>query len=162
MSEQEIRSAIEALQKMLPVEQVATSVEHGTETSEDVDGYQGGTSSTDTNAEEDTTTDTTDENIEPQTNGKLTDDVTPKVDATFEQSTNAQEVNGVEQMLGANLDQRFATMQKELTETRIELDKVKVVLSEILTRIELVQEVTDRVTTVDHDSLLSESIKLLV
>lgn len=100
--------------------------------------------------------------IEPQTNGKITDDVTPSVDVSFEQSTTATETAGVEQVLSANLDQRFATMLKNYTDVKAEVDKMKVVLSEIMTRIELVQEVTDKVTTVDHDTLLSESIKLLV
>lgn len=100
--------------------------------------------------------------IEPQTNGKITDDVTPEVDVAFEQSTTATETAGVEQVLEANLDQRFATMLKNYTEVKAEVDKMKVVLSEIMTRIELVQEVTDKVTTVDHDTLLSESIKLMV
>lgn len=100
--------------------------------------------------------------IEPQTNGKITDDVTPSVNTTFEESTAATETMGVEQVLEANLDQRFATMLKNYTDIKAEVDKMKVVLSEIMTRIELVQEVTDKVTTVDHDTLLSESIKLMI
>jgi hypothetical protein len=100
--------------------------------------------------------------IEPQTNGAITDDVTPKVNTTFEESTNASEVIGTEQVLEANVDQRFATMQTQITEMKIGFDKMQVALAEILTRIELVQEVTDKVTTVDHDSLLTESIRLLV
>lgn len=100
--------------------------------------------------------------IEPQTNGKVTDSVKPGVDVAFEQSTTATETAGVEQVLSANFDQRFATFTTELTNLKVEMDKMKVALSEILTRIELVQEVTDKVTTVDHDTLLSESIKLLI
>lgn len=100
--------------------------------------------------------------IEPQTNGKITDDVSPSVNTAFEESTEATEVQGVEQVLEANLDQRFATMLKNYTDVKAEVDKMKVVLSEIMTRIELVQEVTDKVTTVDHDTLLTESIKLLI
>lgn len=100
--------------------------------------------------------------IEPQTNGKITDDVTPKVDTQFENPAPMEEPNGVEQVLHANFDQRFATFTKELAILKSEMDKMKVVLSEIMTRIELVQEVTDKVTTVDHESLLTESIKLLV
>lgn len=100
--------------------------------------------------------------IEPQTNGKITDDVTPSVNTTFEESTTATETKGVEQVLEANLDQRFATMLKNYSDVKAEVDKMKVVLSEIMTRIELVQEVTDKVTTVDHDTLLSESIKLMI
>lgn len=100
--------------------------------------------------------------IEPQTNGKVTDDITPKLDTSFQESTTATETVGVEQMLSANFDKRFATILTQYTELKMEVDKMKVALSEILTRIELVQEVTDKVTTVDHDSLLSESIKLLI
>lgn len=100
--------------------------------------------------------------IEPQTNGKITDKVKPGVESTFEENTTATETAGVEQVLAANFDQRFATMLTQYTELKVEMDKMKVALAEILTRIELVQEVTDKVTTVDHDTLLSESIKLLV
>lgn len=100
--------------------------------------------------------------IEPQTNGKITDKVVPGVDTGFEQSTTATETDGVEQVLAANFDQRFATILTQYTELKMEMDKMKVALSEIMTRIELVQEVTDKVTTVDHDTLLTESIKLLI
>lgn len=100
--------------------------------------------------------------IEPQTNGKITDDVTPKVDVEFEEDTTAEETIGVEEVLSANLDQRFATIATDYAKLKAEMDKMKVVLSEIMTRIELVQEITDKVTTVDHDTLLSESIKLMI
>lgn len=100
--------------------------------------------------------------IEPQTNGKITDNVEPGVDSTFQEATTATETAGVEQVLAANFDQRFATILTQYTELKVEFDKMKVALAEIMTRIDLVQEVTDKVTTVDHDTLLSESISLLV
>lgn len=100
--------------------------------------------------------------IEPQTNGKVTDNIQAGVNTSFEESTVATETAGVEQVLQANFDQRFATMLTQYTELAAEMDKMKVALAEIMTRIELVQEVTDKVTTVDHDTLLSESIKLLI
>lgn len=100
--------------------------------------------------------------IEPQTNGKITDDVKPGVSSEFEEATTATETAGVEQVLAANFDQRFATILTQYTELKVEMDKMKVALAEIMTRIELVQEVTDKVATIDHDTLLSESIKLLV
>lgn len=101
-------------------------------------------------------------NIEPQTNGKITDDVKPGVKSEFEEPASGTETIGVEGVLAANLDQRFATLTAENQKLAAEMDKMKIALSEILTRIDLVQEVTDKVTTVDHDTLLSESIKLLV
>lgn len=99
--------------------------------------------------------------IEPQTNGKITDDITPKVDTQFEESTDAQETVGVDQLLSSNIDVRFATFQGEYDNLKMEVDKLKVAMAEILTRIELVQEVTDKVVTVDHDSLLGEAVRLL-
>lgn len=101
-------------------------------------------------------------NIEPQTNGKKTDSIVAGVKSSFEEETTATETIGVEQLLSANFDERFGTLTNELSDIKIEMDKMKVALSEILTRIDLVQEVTDKVTTVDHDTLLSESIKLLI
>lgn len=101
-------------------------------------------------------------NIEPQTNGKITDDVKQGPDVAFEEPASGTETLGVEGVLSANLDQRFATLTASYQQLAAEMDKMKIALSEILTRIDLVQEVTDKVTTVDHDTLLSESIKLLI
>lgn len=101
--------------------------------------------------------------IEPQTNGKITDDIAPGVDVAFEQSTTATEVSGAEQVISANIDERFATVLQEITTLKMEQDKINVAMSQILTRIELVQEVTDKVVSpISHDTLLTDAVKLLV
>lgn len=117
--------------------------------------------------------------IEPQTNGAITDDipaanvdenspslsvaVVPGPKSKFEESTAALEVAGTEAAVTVNYDEKFATIAKEYALLMGKIDKLEVAMSQILTRIDLVQEVTDKVVApVTHDSLLAESIKLLV
>ena len=107
------------------------------------------------------------ESIDPQPNGEIQSDVTevqPAVKSEFVDTppVPAVEPVGVEEPLTSNIDERFATAFQQYQEVKQELDKLKVAINEIMTRVDLVQEVTDKVATVDHDTLLTESIKLLV
>ena len=107
------------------------------------------------------------EDIDPQPNGEIQPDVTevqPAVKSEFVDTppVPAVEPVGVEEPLTSNIDERFATAFQQYQEVKQELDKLKVAINEIMTRVDLVQEVTDKVATVDHDTLLTESIKLLV
>jgi hypothetical protein len=153
MDNAKIQAMIDELQSMLTTE---TTVTEGAEISTPEEVENTGVEQKNTEVVE-----THIEPVDPQTNGTK-DDVTPKVDATFEEPTNAQETQGTQEDNGTNYDQMFASYDKRLLEQAMEIDKLKLFCSEIGTRLELVSEITDKVVTVDHDSLLTDSIKLLV
>lgn len=117
--------------------------------------------------------------IEPQTNGPITDDVpktanqdegspalatavVPGPKSVYENPTNAVEVVGAEQPVTFNYDEKFATIAKEYAVLAGAIDKLNVQMAQILTRIDLVQEVTDKVVTPDHDTFLTQAVSLLV
>lgn len=116
--------------------------------------------------------------IEPQTNGAITDDVpaanqdenspalatavVPGPKSVYEAPTNAVEVVGTELPVTVNYDEKFATIAKEYAVLAGAIDKLNVQMAQILTRIDLVQEVTDKVVTPDHDTFLTQAVNLLV
>lgn len=117
--------------------------------------------------------------IEPQTNGPITDDVpstanqdenspalatavVPGPKSVYENPTNAVEVVGTELPVTVNYDEKFATIAKEYAVLAGAIDKLNVQMAQILTRIDLVQEVTDKVVTPDHDTFLTQAVNLLV
>lgn len=160
MSKEEIMKMIEMLQK--EADKISSNENPQPEESFTEDGNEPVVNENDEVEEQ--------KQIEPQTNGEITDDIPYKEDAkagiteepSGESTSVAGEVVGFEDMLANNFDERWATIQSNYDILKAEQDKMKVALSEILTRIELVQNVTDKVTTIDHDTLLTESIKLLV
>lgn len=116
--------------------------------------------------------------IEPQTNGPITDNVekanvdenspalatavVPGPKSNFEAPTTAVEVVGTELPVTVNYDEKFATIAKEYAVLAGAIDKLNVQMAQILTRIDLVQEVTDKVVTPDHDTFLTQAVNLLV
>ncbi|MCL2311006.1 MAG: hypothetical protein FWC41_00745 [Firmicutes bacterium] len=102
---------------------------------------------------------------EVETNGNPLNDneeIKQGIDANFEENINIQEPKGADEILTQSIDLRFGTYESKLQQCREEIDKLKVALNMIMTRIDLVEDVTDKFIEVDSDSLLTESIKLLV
>jgi len=146
MDNEQIRMLIANLQSQLTDENVVNDV------------VETGVTDTTTVVEENNPQD---ENI---TNGGLEDDtvIVNAVDTTFEETSTDVEVIGVDELLSQSIDLRLATMQGEIDKVKTENDKLKVALSQILSRISLVETVTDKVVTVDTDTLLTDSIKMLI
>ena len=112
---------------------------------------------------EETTEETTEGITEDITNGTQQEDNTELNtghNTEFEESTTAteQEPTGTNDVLMQSIDLRFATYEKRLTVFATEFDKLKVAVNNIMTRIELVEDITDNITEVDNDELLSESL----
>jgi len=159
MDRAKIQAMIDELTSMLGEPDVAEGGENSEAPAQD--GQQVEQETTEVPVDESGATD--EGHIDPQTNGApVEDDVTPKVDAEFTAPADGVETVGTQNDNGTNYDAMFASYEKRLSDQAVEIDKLKVFCAEIGTRLELVQEITDKVTTVDHDSLLTDSIKLLV
>ena len=87
--------------------------------------------------------------IDPEPNGAKEEPPTESEPPSEENLSEGTEVIGTEQVATANIDERFATALEQYNALKQEVDKIKVALSEIMTRIDLVQEVTDKVSTVN-------------
>ena len=93
---------------------------------------------------------------------KDNEDITDALKTDYEETAQAQETTGAQEVLAQSIDERFATYEAKLTQALISIDALQVDLARIMTHIDLIEDVTDNFVTIDHDALLTASIKSLI
>ena len=111
--------------------------------------------------EETTTEEITTEEI--TTNGALPDNtnITPGYNTEFEEKTSNSGVE-INDILGQSIDLKLGSFQNQIDIVKSTIDKQNVILSGIMSRIELVEDIADKVTTVDTTELLTNSVTKLL